>query len=195
GEPAEQARAALETADGLLVSDRLRADMLALAAPAILDVLDRGRPAVILGENRVGEWLPGFAEHPRPTIFWWWRTGEPHRMTRPNPEHPAQGIFTDRSVIWHSHGVLALPEGATTLVDLAREDGERDGSILAVWERPGHAPVLVSTMDPVYHHGSGFMPGATQLLYRSLTWLRDTIRAAAQPDPDTQPRPAPTHNR
>lgn len=102
-------------------------------------------------------------------------------MSRPNPEHPAQSGFTDRSVIWHSHGVLDLPGAATPLVDLAREDGERDGAILAVWERPGAAPVLVSTMDPVYHHGSGFMPGATQLLYRSLTWLRDTVRDASAP--------------
>lgn len=35
------------------------------------------------------------------------------------------------------------------------------------------AEIVVSTMDASYHHGSGFMPGATQLLYRMLDWLRD----------------------
>ncbi|NKY55528.1 hypothetical protein HGA15_04995 [Nocardia flavorosea] len=34
------------------------------------------------------------------------------------------------------------------------------------------AEVVVSTMDASYHHGSGFMPGATQLMYRMMHWLR-----------------------
>lgn len=34
------------------------------------------------------------------------------------------------------------------------------------------AEVVVSTMDASFHHGSGFMPGATQLMYRMLHWLR-----------------------
>lgn len=175
------ASAALDAADGLLVSDRLRRDLLLQAAPALTGWLDRGRPAVILGENAIGDWLPGFAEEPRPTIFWWWRTGEPHRMSRSTPGHPAHELFSDRALFWHSHGVLRLPAHASSLVDLAREgDGQRDGSILAVWERPGAAPVLVSTMDPVYHHGSGFMPGASQLLFRSLLWLRDAVRTESE---------------
>nr|MDK8534707.1 hypothetical protein [Gleimia europaea] len=35
------------------------------------------------------------------------------------------------------------------------------------------AELVVSTMDATYHHGAGFMPGATQLLYRMLEWLGD----------------------
>ncbi|QFR96170.1 hypothetical protein GBW32_27915 [Streptomyces tsukubensis] len=30
--------------------------------------------------------------------------------------------------------------------------------------------LIVTTMDPVYHHGSRFMPGATELLYGPLRW-------------------------
>lgn len=39
------------------------------------------------------------------------------------------------------------------------------------------AELVVSTMDATYHHGSGFMTGATQLLYRMLNWLADTPAA------------------
>jgi hypothetical protein len=35
------------------------------------------------------------------------------------------------------------------------------------------AELVVSSMDASYHHGSGFMPGASQLLYRMLRWLSD----------------------
>src|SRR5699024_4682647 len=34
------------------------------------------------------------------------------------------------------------------------------------------AQLVDSTMDASYHHGAGFMPGASQLLYRMLGWLR-----------------------
>ncbi|MER2133130.1 MAG: hypothetical protein ABS910_00455 [Arthrobacter sp.] len=32
------------------------------------------------------------------------------------------------------------------------------------------ARLLVTIMDPVYYHGSGFIPGATQLPYSILRW-------------------------
>ncbi len=57
-----------------------------------------------------------------------------------------------------------------SLADLHTVDGERDGSILFVDETNHRGRLLVTTMDPVYHHGSGFMPGATQLLYSALHW-------------------------
>jgi hypothetical protein len=42
------------------------------------------------------------------------------------------------------------------------------------------AELVAMTMDPTYHHGCGFMPGATQLVYRLLDWLANApARAAA----------------
>lgn len=188
----ESAVEVLSEADAILVSDRLRQDLLALAGPALLERFAAGVPGAVFGENRVGSWFPQLVEHERPTIFWWWRTGEPHRKRRVAREHPAQRHFSDRSVIWHSHGVLELPADATSLVDLDHVDGSVDGSILAVWEPANGARVLVSTMDPVYHHGSGFMPGATQLLYRSLAWLADEIAAGDATNESTTTGPTAT---
>lgn len=157
-------------ADVLVVADRLRPDLLTVWAAEIRACLDRGATVIVFGENRVGDWLPGTREQPRPTIFWWWRTGEDHRLRMQNPDHPAWQFFSDRSVVWHYHGVLEPPEGAVSLVDLHAEDGTRDGSVLYVDEHSTPGRLLVTTMDPVYHHGSGFMPGATQLLYSALHW-------------------------
>jgi hypothetical protein len=155
--------------DVVVVADRLRPDLLSGWAAAVKDALERGETVVVFGENHVQDWL-GVPEQPRPTIFWWWRTGEDHRVRLQVPDHPAWGFFSDRSVIWHYHGVLEPPPGAVSLADLHTPDGERDGSILFVDETNHRGRLLVTTMDPVYHHGSGFMPGATQLLYSALHW-------------------------
>ncbi|WP_009476703.1 hypothetical protein [Rhodococcus sp. JVH1] len=160
----------LRDVDVLVVVDRLRPDLLTRWTAAIIDCLGRGATVVVFGENHCGDWLPGVREDSRPTVFWWWRTGEDHRLRLRSPDHPAWDYFSERSVIWHYHGVLEPPSGAVSLVDLHTEHGERDGSILFVDETTTAGRLLVTTMDPVYHHGSGFMPGATQLLYSVLRW-------------------------
>ncbi|GAB2672319.1 hypothetical protein [Nocardia goodfellowii] len=162
--------AAVADADVVVVSDRLRPDLLIPRSPVLLQCLTRGATVVVFGENSVGAWLPGVGEEARPTVFWWWRTGEDSRIRLREPEHPAWSHFDDRAVIWHYHGVLEPPPGAVSLVDLDTGTGERDGSLLYIDEHSTPGRLLVTTMDPVYHHGSGFMPGATQLLYSALLW-------------------------
>lgn len=160
----------LHDADVVVVADRLRPDLLLPWADSILTRLHGGATILVFGENSSGRWLPGVREQSRPTVFWWWRTGEDHRLRTCAPGHPAWRYFSHRSVIWHYHGVLEPPAGAIGLVDLYTETGDRDGSILYLDETTTPGRLLVTTMDPVYHHGSGFMPGATQLLYSALRW-------------------------
>ncbi|AGF72310.1 hypothetical protein [Corynebacterium halotolerans] len=159
----------LHSADVIVVADRLRRDLLLDAAPHLLAAHDNGTDLVVLGENHAGEWVPGITHDTRPTIFWWWRTGEDSRIRPVAPEHPAWEIFSRRSTVWHYHGVVHGGPAATSLVDLLTPEGERDGSLLLV-DESRRARLLVATMDPFYHHGSGFMPGATQLLHAVLQW-------------------------
>lgn len=157
-------------ADVVVVADRLRPDLLTRWTNTITACLGRGTTVIVFGENNVGQWLAGVREESRPTVFWWWRTGADHRLRLRSPGHRAWAFFSERSVIWHYHGVLEPPSGAVSLVDLHTKDGARDGSILYIDESTTAGRLLVTTMDPVYHHGSGFMPGATQLLYSALYW-------------------------
>lgn len=166
----------LDGVDVVVVADRIRTDLLAPWADALLARADAGGTLVVLGENRVGDWLPGAREQPRPTVFWWWRTGEDSRIRRRGTDHPAAAWFSDRALTWHYHGVLDPPAGAVSLVDLHTEGGEVDGSLLYIDETSTSGRLLVTTMDPVYHHGSGFMPGATQLLYSALRWATEGER-------------------
>lgn len=161
---------ALDDADVVLVADRIRPDLLSPWADRIRDRALAGATVVILGENSVDTWWPGVREQVRPTIFWWWRTGEDSRIHRASRDHPHAAWFSDKSLTWHYHGVLTPPAGAVSLVELHTPKGPVDGSLLYIDEVTTPGRVLVTTMDPVYHHGSGFMPGATQLLYSVLRW-------------------------
>lgn len=176
---AQEVLAGLGGPDTVVVADRLRPDQLRPLGDDILAVRQRGGTVVVFGINDVGSWLPGYREEERPTVFWWWRTGEDSLLRRRVPDNPIWDEFPERAVIWHYHAVLHGPDTAVSLVDKLVGDnpvfpGEADenrvdGSVLLV-DDSGPGRLLVTSMDPVYHHGSGFMPGATQLLYACVRW-------------------------
>lgn len=177
----------LDGFDGVYVAARLHPGVLPRVGPLLVDYLSgTGRKMYIDGENHVGDWLPGTTETPRGTNFWSWRTGEDLGRRSVHTDHPFWSWLTDRSVHWHYHSVLAHPAAATALVALEPVPHEQridpwgrdyraiDGhpnTLLYHDDATFRAEVVVSTMDAAYHHGSGFMPGASQLFYRMLRWL------------------------
>ncbi|MCC9175756.1 hypothetical protein [Arthrobacter sp. zg-Y179] len=166
--------AVLADLEVVIVSDRLHQGQLARFVPAILAALqDPSKTVIVLGENKVEQWLPGVGYSFRPTVFWMWRTGEDNGTRLRLPEDPMWEFLTPWSVSWHHHGLLHPRPGARSLV-VMEEDGAESGSLLYVDEVNQPARLLVTTMDPVYHHGSGFMPGASQLLYSLLRWVTAT---------------------
>ena len=170
--------AVLAGLDAVIVGDRLHQGQLARFAPALREALqDPAKTVAVLGENKVEDWLPGVGYTFRPTVFWTWRTGEDNGTRLRLPEDPMWQFLTPRAVAWHHHGVLHPCPGARQLV-VMEEDGAELGALLYVDEVNQPARLLVTTMDPVYHHGSGFMPGASQLLYSLLRWVTATHRPA-----------------
>lgn len=180
----------LDEVDALYVSSRLHESVLERVTPHVLEFLDRPDTRVYIdGVNRVGEWLPGTTETVRGTNFWAWRVGEDVGRRSRNQDHPVWRYLSERSVHWHYHGVLDHPEAAVPLVSLepvANPPQEVDPWGLGYRALPGHpntvlyfddatfaSELIVSTMDASYHHGSGFMPGATQLMYRMMRWLAE----------------------
>ncbi|MFE5239602.1 MULTISPECIES: hypothetical protein [unclassified Streptomyces] len=171
--------------DTLIVSDRLHPGLLADTAPALLRVAENGGTVVVLGENRITGWLPGLRGHlPAETNFWWWRTGDDNGVRLGHADHPAWAHLSERAVRWHYHGLLEPPEGATPLVHTVLEDeGDPERRQVLLYEDLVSTPgrLIVTTMDPVYHHGSRFMPGATQLLYGLLRWTGAGLPAVLAP--------------
>lgn len=165
--------------DAVIVADRSHLELLAGFADAFLAVAERGGTVVVFGENAAHTWLPGITWEGRPTNFWWWRTGEDHGMRRRSLDHPVWEFFSEPSTIWHHHGFFTPPAGATALVAI-EEDGVEVGATTYLDEVTTPGAILVTTMDPCFHHGAAFMPGATQLLYSAVRWVdaRERARAA-----------------
>lgn len=70
-------------------------------------------------------------------------------------------------VTWRLHGHFDPPEGAEVLAT------DRDGLALFYVDdvsTPGR--LVVTSLDPIYHHGSHFMPATTRFLDRFLPNLK-----------------------
>lgn len=164
------ARTELDTLDTLIVCDRLHPGLLRRHASMLRGIPERGGTLVVLGEVRAHTWLPGLRWSPRPTNFWWWRTGEDPGIHTHAPDHPIWTHLNTDDVVWHYHGLLHPPAGATALATVREHD--RTAGVILFEDRastPGR--LVVTTMDPVHHHGSNFMPAATRLLHGLLRWL------------------------
>lgn len=156
--------------DAVIVADRLHPGLLRARASALLAFAEAGGTLVVLGEVDAHTWLPGLDWSPRPTNFWWWLTGEDLGVRSRHPEHPLWEHLGRRAVTWHYHGLLAPPPSATALA-VVEENGHDAGAVLYDDQASTAGRILVTTLDPTYHHGSNFMPGATEFLYGLLDWL------------------------
>ncbi len=121
--------AGLADLDVLVVCDRVHPGLLRRHADELLDVARRGGTLVVFGEVHAERWVPGLRWEPRPTNFWWWRTGEDPGIRPRSPEHALWRRLQHRDVTWHFHGLLHPPRGATVLAAL-EENGGDSGSIL-----------------------------------------------------------------
>ncbi|AXQ54081.1 MULTISPECIES: hypothetical protein [Streptomyces] len=159
----------------LIVSDRLHLGLLPRVTAWVNGVAERGGTVVVLGENGDCSWVPGLGGlTPAEVDFWWWRLPDgDNGVRRAAEDHEAWRHLTPRAVRWHYHGLLTPPPGATVLAYTDREtEGDPATEQVLLYEDRVSTPgrLLVTTMDPVYHHGSRFMPGATQLLLGLLRW-------------------------
>ncbi|WP_454762523.1 hypothetical protein [Cupriavidus campinensis] len=159
--------AALDDIDVLYVASWQDAELLKAAAPVIHRFLDRGKTVVAMGENHAQDWLPGVVWRPRPVNFWWWLTpGADSGLRMGEPDHALWRHITLADATWHQHGYFEPPPGARRLVELAE-----GGCILYedCVTTPGR--LIVTSLDPCYHHGSYFMPATTRFLRGFLPWL------------------------
>ena len=163
----------------LIIPDRVNPDVLRARRSVLIEFVQQGNTLAVLGENQVETWLPGVRWSSRPTNFWWWleRNAMPQqRLVSPQHEFFSAVPFSD--TIWHFHGVLTPPAGAETLIDVPADPEGRDsgGSLLYDDHVTTAGRLIVSTLDPFYHHGSNFMPATTKFLDGFLPWAK-TIAA------------------
>ncbi len=164
----EAADADLGGHDVLLVPERLHRGLLHASAHAVLSLLERGGTVVAFGGQPTA-WLAGLHWEHRPTNFWWWREPQGRSgIVAAQPEHPFFERVPLQDATWHFHGVFHPPSGSETLI--ASEDGAAVLYLDAV-STPGL--LIVTSLDPLYHVGSYFMPAAGRFLAGFLPWVAD----------------------
>lgn len=178
----ELAEADLSGYDGLLIPERLHRGLLGAARPQLLAFLERGGTLVLFGEQSVygrqpDEWLPGLHWEHRSTNYWWWL--EPDASSGIVAAAPGHSLFRRLSLAdatWHHHGVFWPPAGAETVI--ATTDG---AAVLYIDQVSSPGTLVVSTLDPMFHFGSYFMPATERFLDSFLPWLAEDLSVARSP--------------
>ncbi len=167
--PENLAQTDLTAFDVVLVPCRTAAQRMIPHAPALLAYLNQGGTVVAMGESDSDCWLPNIRFTPQPTNWWWWL--EPGadlgvHITAP-PHHTLFAQIDQAAVSWHLHGFFYPPPGAEIWIT----DGQ-DRAVLYLDRVSTAGQMLITSLDPFYHHGSHFMPATTRFLDGFLPWLR-----------------------
>ncbi|MCM2474392.1 hypothetical protein HGO38_12990 [Rhizobium sp. CG5] len=166
----EQLSNVLQPDDVLWVPCRTPANRMIAQKGTILRHLQSGGTVVALGESRSDLWLPAIDFIGTPTNWWWWLDPSANlgvKVTDAAADHPLMRGIGDRDATWHLHGWFVPPEGATVLAC----DGE-GRAILYEDAVSTRGRMIISSLDPMFHHGSHFMPATTRFLDRFVPNLK-----------------------
>jgi hypothetical protein len=166
--------AELDRTRALLIPSRTNPERLRPHVERLIRFLGKGGIVVAMGETFQDTWIPGVTMHPLETNFWWWlEPGADLGMDVANAGHPLMRGCGKRDVTWHMHGWYETPAGSDVLI------ADAEGRAHMYADRAsfgGH--LVITSLDPCYHHGSHFMPATTRFLDRFLPNLRDWAMAA-----------------
>ena len=158
----------LAQAGTVVVPCRLNPDWLVAHADLLVEVLRQGRTLIAMGETEPHTWLPDIRFCSVPTNFWWWLDADSDLgLSVAAPDHGLFDFLTLDEATWHYHGRFGVPEGAVSLID----DAE-GGSILLDDRTSWPGRLILTSLDPFYHHGSFFMPAASRFLVGFTQWIQ-----------------------
>lgn len=158
--------------DTMIVPERLHAGLQDAIRPRLQEILERGGTVVLFGDQTIygthpRGWLPGLDWEHRPTNYWWWREpGATSGLRALLPDHSLWRHLSLGDATWHQHGVFHAPDGADVLI--ATDDG---GAVLYVDQVSSPGTLIVTSLDPLSHFGSYFMPATERFLDGFLPWL------------------------
>lgn len=153
----------LSALPGVMIPCRTHGGRLAPHKAQLAQYMAQGGTLVVMGETHPHLFLDGLTFYPEPTNFWWWLDPDADLGVRiAAPDHPLMSDLSQADVTWHIHGTLSFDAPSQTLATWAGP-GSAPQAILSE-QRRGAGRLIVTTLDPIYHHGSGFMPATTAFL-------------------------------
>lgn len=157
----------LSSYDTLIVSDRLSIPHLKKNQGKLIHFLNSGKRLFIFGEV-IDNWFPTIDWQDSVVNFSWWVKPEGDLpLTEQNKYHDLYQYVTLKDMKWHYHGTFQPPEGAFSLVD--NDEGR---SIFYIDQVSFNGELIVTSLDPIFHIGLGFIDQTKPLMAGLTKWLR-----------------------
>jgi len=161
----------LSSFDAVLVPCRTPAHRMTPNAERLATYLDQGGTVIVTGESDSQHWMPGINFTSQSTNWWWWLTPGANLGVRITaPDHPLFSHLEQDDLSWHLHGWFDPPQGAEVLA--VNGAGK---TILYIDEVTTSGRMIVTSLDPFFHHGSHFMPATTRFLDGFLFWVNENF--------------------
>ncbi|MEM6730816.1 MAG: hypothetical protein AAF658_04630 [Myxococcota bacterium] len=158
----------------LMIPCRTHGARLARVRDQLAEYVEGGGTLVVMGETHPQLFLDGVEFTREKTNYWWWLDPDGQLgVERSALEHPLVSSLKEEDLNWHVHGTLLLSEPSQTLLRWESEAHPGD-SVMSLQPR-GRGQLLLTTLDPIYHHGSGFMPATTRFLSAFLPALCEFV--------------------
>lgn len=163
----------LDEYGALLVPCRTPAHRMIPNADRLLAYLDRGGTIIAMGECHSERWLPGIRFTPLETNWWWWLEPDGDLGVKiASPEHALFAKLGPRDLAWHLHGYFDTPPGAEVLLT------DSNGRVMLYTDEVStRGRMILTSLDPFFHHGHHFMPATTRFLDGFLAWLAEDVAA------------------
>lgn len=158
----------LSAFDILVATCRSNPDQISQNKENLDAFLARGGMIVAFAGTAPERWLPNITAREARVNYWWWLEDNPDSgLHVANPQHDLFTAMRLDDMTWHHHALFDPPAGATSLVN--HVDG---GSIFYDDPASTSGRLLITSLDPFFHHGSYFMPATTRFLEKFIPWLK-----------------------
>ena len=127
----------------------------------LLDFLAQHKTLVVTGRNGAELWLPGVERVDLPFNFWWWldKVHNSIDVQESDSAHPLFQYITFEHMIWHYHdGYRLLPNGHSAV----EHKTIRNAHIFQTVDEYEGGRLVLTALDPFFHHGNFFMPNASR---------------------------------
>jgi hypothetical protein len=160
----------LKDIDILLITCSSMYDQLQKKKDIFYKFLEEGKTLVVMGRNETKYWLKDIKEVELPFNFWWWLDEKNSiDLEVVKPDYPLFKHIKLKDMSWHYHGGFEIPKNALNVIE--QKDSKK--SVFFELDNYYGGKLIVTSLDPFYHHGSFFMPNATKFGFGLLNYLKD----------------------
>lgn len=156
--------------DILIVTCSSHLELLIEHKQLFLNFLNKGKTLVVMGRNNPEKWLPNIEKYSIPFNYWWWLKKENEfDMEVTKEQHILLDYIKFEDMIWHYHGAYEIPKDAVPV--LVHKTNKK--AIYFEQENYLGGGLIVTSLDPFFHHGSFFMPNTTKFAAGFLKYLSE----------------------